>query len=302
MYDVIIIGGGPAGLSAGIYAARGGLKTVIVESGATGGQAATTPEVENYPGVERTDGFALTATMQKQCADFGVEFAYDEVEGIKADGAIKSILLSSGDRIEGKTLIVATGAKPRKLGLTDEDKYIGAGISYCATCDGAFFKGKPVAVIGGGNTAAEDALYLEKFASKVYLIHRRDELRADKTLANRIKNSGIITVWNSVVTKLIGDTKLAQIEVKNIKTDSLTSYSVNGVFVAIGQTPSSDRLNFLPLNDAGYVVTDENMCTPLRGVFVAGDIRAKQLRQIVTAAADGAIAADSAIKYLSNLE
>lgn len=302
MYDVIIMGGGPAGLSAGIYAARGGLKTVIVESGASGGQAATTPEVENYPGVERTDGFSLTATMQKQCADFGVEFAYDEVEEIEADTSIKRVQLSSGNMIEGKTLIVATGAKPRKLGLADEDKYIGAGISYCATCDGAFFKGKTVAVIGGGNTAAEDALYLEKFASKVYLIHRRDELRADKSLTHRIKNSGVIPVWDSVVTKLIGESKLAQIEVKNIKTDLLTSYSVNGVFVAIGQIPSSDKLNFLPLDDVGYVVADENMCTPLGGVFVAGDVRAKQLRQIVTAAADGAIAADSAIKYLSNQE
>ncbi len=296
MYDVLIIGGGPAGLCAGIYAKRAGLSVALIEKLAVGGQASTTPEIENYPGVEKTDGFSLTYTMLKQCQNFGVELFVDQIT--KYDFINKKFTTNSNGEISARTVILATGASPKKMEIEKENELIGAGISYCATCDGAFFKNKVVAVVGGGNTAVEDALYLESFAKTVYLIHRRDSLRADKTLQGRLEKSKVKVLWNSVITKLTGLPKLTEITVKDVKTNTLTPFSVDGVFVAIGQKPQSDEFaNQIEMQN-GYVVTDDAMRTNIDGVFAAGDIRVKQLRQVVTAVADGAIAADSAIKYL----
>lgn len=298
MYDVIILGAGPAGLTAGIYAARGGLNAVIVESSAVGGQASLTAEIENYPGFESVNGFELVSIMQAQCDRLGVAFVFDNPVNVSLEGEVKRVTTAASGTLEARTVIIATGALPRTLGLPNESALMGGGVSYCATCDGAFFRGKPVAVVGGGNTAVEDALYLLKFASDVWLIHRRDALRADAILADRVKSSGVKIVWDSVVTELVGENKLRALTLKNVKTGELSSLAVNGVFIAVGQTPSTAGLTGVEL-DGGYIVTDEEMRTALPGVFAAGDVRKKSLRQVVTATADGAIAAESAIKYLN---
>ena len=298
MYDVIILGAGPAGLTAGIYAARGGLNAVIVESKAVGGQAALTAEIENYPGFESVSGFELVSLIQAQCERLGVAFVYDNPVNVSLDGNIKSVETAYSGVLEARAVIIATGAMPRTLGLPRESALMGGGVSYCATCDGAFFKGKAVAVVGGGNTAAEDALYLEKFASSVTLIHRRDALRADAILAKRIAESTVKVAWDSVVTQLNGENKLSSVTLKNVKTGELGDLPVSGLFVAVGQTPATEGLKGVEL-DGGYIVTDEEMHTSLPGVFAAGDVRKKTLRQVVTATADGAIAAESAIKFLN---
>ncbi len=298
MYDVIILGAGPAGLTAGIYAARGGLNAVIVESKAVGGQAALTAEIENYPGFESVSGFELVSLIQAQCERLGVAFVYDNPVNVSLDGNIKSVKTAYSGVLEARAVIIATGAMPRTLGLPRESALMGGGVSYCATCDGAFFKGKAVAVVGGGNTAAEDALYLEKFASSVTLIHRRDALRADAILAKRIAESTVKVAWDSVVTQLNGEKKLSSVTLKNVKTGELSDLPVSGLFVAVGQTPATEGLRGVEL-DGGYIVTDEEMRTSLPGVFAAGDVRKKTLRQVVTATADGAIAAESAIKLLN---
>ena len=298
MHDLLILGAGPAGLTAGIYGARGGLKTVIVERKSFGGQAAITPEVENYPGVQHTDGFTLTFTMEQQARSFGVDVVYDEVESVSLDGDVKSVTTKNNGIIEAKTIIIACGAEAKKLGVERETALIGKGISYCATCDGRFFKGRPVAVVGGGNTAVEDALYLSAFASEVYLIHRRDQLRASAVLADKVKNSSVHILWDSVVESLEGD-PLEKINVKNVKTGETTALDVACVFVAVGQTPASTMFVGKVAHENGYILADENMATSVAGVFVAGDVRKTPLRQIVTACADGAIAAESAIKYLA---
>ena len=301
-HNLIILGAGPAGLTAGIYAARGGLSTLIIESKAPGGQASLTAKVENYPGIPETNGFDLAFNMLTQAKSFGVQVKTGKVESLILDGNEKKITLANGKEFSSDAVIIATGANPRPLGLKNELDLIGKGVSYCATCDGMFFKDKTVAVVGGGNTAVEDALYLEKLARKVYLVHRRDALRADKILADRIKSSSVEILWDSVITKLIANSVLTQIEVKNVKTNSLNTVSVNGLFVAVGQTPNTSFLQNADkkpkMTDGGYIVSDEEMRTDIDGVFVAGDVRDKSLRQIITACADGAIAANSAIKYL----
>ena len=297
MYDLLILGAGPAGLTAGIYGARGGLKTVIIERKSFGGQAAITPEIENFPGYQNIDGFTLTFNMQDQAKKQGVEFVYDEVEDVILDGEIKVVKTKNSGEISAKTLIIACGAEAKKLGVDREIDLIGKGISYCATCDGRFFKNRPVAVVGGGNTAVEDALYLRNFASEVYLIHRRDTLRASKVLGDKLASSKVKILWDSVVEKLEGD-PLEKILVKNVKTNENTSFDVNCLFVAVGQTPSSALFDGKVEMENGYILANENMATNVKGVFVAGDIRKTPLRQIITACADGAIAADSAIKYL----
>ena len=288
MYDAIIIGAGPAGLSAGIYAARGGLKVAILENRSVGGQAQTAHEIQNYPGVKAIGGFDLCYAMMEQCTSFGVDFVFDNIRS--CDLQNKKITLSGGDELNAKFIIIATGASPRKLGVENENRFLGKGVSYCATCDGAFFKGKTVAVIGGGNTAVEDALYLEKLASKVYLVHRRDALRADKILCDRLEKSNVQAIWNSVVQNLDGKDNLSQMTLKNIKTDTLTAVSVDGVFVAIGQLPESNLFDDIQKTSEGYIVTDEKMRTNIDGVFAVGDVREKALRQVVTACADGALA------------
>ena len=299
MYDTIIIGAGPAGLSAGIYARRGGLKTVIIEKQSVGGQAQTAADIRNYPGIPSTSGFDLCYAMMNQCTTFGADFVFDTISQINLVGEIKKVTLASGVEIEGKTVIIASGASARKLGVENENEFIGKGVSYCATCDGAFFKGKTVAVIGGGNTAAEDALYLEKLAKKVYLVHRRDALRADKILCDRLEKSGISIIWNSIVESLSGEDKIAQVTLKNVKNDTLTSLSVDGVFVAIGEIPNSQLFDNVKKTPSGYIVTNDVMRTNIDGVYAVGDVREKSLRQVVTACADGAIAADNIIKSLA---
>ncbi len=298
MFDVIIIGGGPAGLAAGIYAARGGLKAVIVESMSVGGQASTAHNIENYPGIKSTSGFELCYTMMEQAKDFGCEFIFDIIESISLDEDIKTLITMGGKIVEGKKVIITSGASPRPLGVEDEGRMIGRGLSYCATCDGGFFRGKRVAVIGGGNTAAEDALYLEKIASKVFMVHRRDALRADKVLQERIASSTIEMKWDSVVEELQCDEVITGLTLKDVKNDTLSSLLVDGVFVAIGQTPNTKLFANIDKDSAGYIITDENMRTNIAGVYAAGDVRAKSLRQVVTACADGAIAADQIIKSL----
>ncbi len=298
MFDVIIIGGGPAGLSAGIYSARGGLKTLIIESMSVGGQASTAHNIENYPGVKSTSGFELCYTMMEQAKDFGCEFIFDLIEHITLDGDIKTLITMGGKIVEGKKIIITSGASSRPLGVEDEGRMIGRGLSYCATCDGGFFRGKRVAVIGGGNTAAEDALYLEKIADKVFLVHRRDALRADKILQERIASSTIEMKWNSVVEELQCDEVVTGLTLKDVKSGTLSSLLVDGVFVAIGQTPNTKLFENITTDSAGYIITDENMRTNIAGVYAAGDVRSKSLRQVVTACADGAIAADQIIKSL----
>ena len=296
-YDVVIIGAGPAGLSAGLYGARAGLSCAIVEKAAVGGLAALTSEIENYPGVKSTDGFSLSYTMMEQCRSVGAEFIFCEATGITPTEDGKLVTLADGNSLECKNVIITAGASPKKLNVKGEREYLGKGVSYCATCDGAFFKGKTVAVIGGGNTAVEDALYLEKLAAKVYLVHRRDALRADKVLADRLASSSVVPVWNSTVESVDGEDKVTQITLKNIKNDTLTTLSVDGVFVAIGQSPNSAIFGGITLDSHGYIVTDENMRTNIDGILCAGDIRSKSLRQVVTACADGAIAINSIISW-----
>lgn len=297
MYDVIILGGGPAGLTAGLYSARGGLNSLVVENAFLGGQASTTPEVVNYPGVKSADGYSLTATMAEQAKNFGCEIITAPVSRVALDGKIKSIV-ADGKEYSAKAIIIASGAYEKKLGIEREDELVGKGVSYCATCDGGFFKNKPVAVVGGGNTAVEDALYLERFASKVYLIHRRDSLRANKVLSDKIERSTVDIVWNSVVDELVG-TPLSALKIKDVNSNEIRTLDVCGLFVAIGRTPASKDFDSLEIDENGYIVTDENMRTNVDGVFAAGDVRSKPLRQIITACSDGAIAADSALKYLS---
>lgn len=299
MYDTIIIGAGPAGLSAGIYARRGGLTTVIIEKQSVGGQAQNAADIQNYPGIPSTSGFDLCYAMMNQCTTFGADFVFDTISQINLDGEVKKVTLASGAEIEGKTVIIASGASARKLGVENENEFIGKGVSYCATCDGAFFKGKTVAVIGGGNTAAEDALYLEKLAKKVYLVHRRDALRADKILCDRLEKSGVSIIWDSVVESLSGEDKITQVTLKNVKNDTLTPLSVDGVFVAIGEIPNSQLFESVEKTPSGYIVTNDVMRTNIHGVYAVGDVREKSLRQVVTACADGAIAADDIIKSLA---
>lgn len=295
MYDVVIIGAGPAGLSAGIYACRGGLKVAMIENKSVGGQAQTAADIQNYPGIKSTSGFDLCYAMMNQCIEFGAEFVFDSIASVSLIGEMKAIALASGKIVEAKNVIIASGANARKLDVPNESKFIGKGVSYCATCDGAFFKGKTVAVIGGGNTAAEDALYLEKLAKKVYMVHRRASLRADDILVKRLEKSNVEIVWDSVVENLGGEDKITQLTLKNAKTNALTTISVDGVFVAIGQTPNSQGFGNISLSSGGYIIADENMHTNIDGVYAVGDVREKSLRQVVTACADGAIAANAIV-------
>ena len=298
IYDVITLGAGPAGLTAGIYCARAGLRTAIVENGAPGGQASITPNIENYPGIDSVPGFKLVKDMMDQCSKFGVEFVYDQIKNIILTGQIKKITTDFNE-VEGKSVIIATGAHPRKLNLENEDKFLGKGISYCATCDGGFYKNKVVAVVGGGDTAVEDAIYLQKFASKVYLIHRRDALRARGTMTEKLLSSNVEIIWNSTITSLNGENKLQNITIYNKETKESSILDVDGVFVAVGQIPSSDLLD-VEKDENGYIIANERTLeTNIDGVFVAGDVRVKDLRQIVTATADGAIASNQIFKYLA---
>ena len=298
-YDVLIIGGGPSGLTAGIYAVRAGLSVAIVEKQFAGGQIANTESVENYPALLNVSGFELATKMLEHAEKLGVKIIYDNVINCKFDNNGKLVELESGNEINAKTVILCAGATPRKLGLQNEDKFVGRGISYCATCDGAFYKDKIVAVVGGGNTAVSDCLYLAKFAKQVHLIHRRDKLRASKADTEKLINSGVNIIYNSVVSEIVGDNKISHIKLQNVENKEINEMQVDGVFVAIGQIPS----NICPQiarDEYGYILADEDMKTNIDGVFVAGDVRQKKVRQVVTAVSDGAIAAEMANEYNLN--
>ena len=293
MYDLLILGAGPSGLTAGIYAARGGLKTAIIEKTSFGGQLALTSEIENYPGFENISGFELAYKMQQQAEKLGVEFIYEEITGLDIVGDVKSVK-TQGNKYEAKAVIIAMGASPRLLGLDKEKALLGAGVSYCATCDGAFFRGKDVAVIGGGNTAVEDAIYLSKFCNKVYIIHRRNEFRATKAEINKMtEKQNVELVLSSVVSDIFGESKVEGIEVTT--GEQKKRIDVSGVFVAIGRTPNTTLINGIDLTDNGYIVVDRLQRTSEKGVYAVGDIVDKSLRQVVTACADGAVAAECVI-------
>lgn len=304
MYDTIIIGSGPAGLSAGLYAARAQLHTLILEKGGLGGQIATSWEVENYPGApSETTGPSLTERMREQCEQFGVEFKTEEFDKFEPTEGIFEVT-TARNVYQTRTIIVATGAQPRLLGCPGELEFRGLGVSYCATCDANFFRNLEVAVVGGGDTAIEEALYLTKFASKVTVIHRRNALRATKILQQRaMENEKITFIWDSVVDAIQGDGLLNSLLLRNVKTGAQSTLPVSGVFIFAGQVPNTERFAGQLEKDArDYLLTDEDMRTNVPGVFAAGDVRRKSLRQVVTAAADGAIAAVSAGKYIEEQE
>lgn len=296
-YDVIICGGGPSGMTAGIYATRGGLSAVIIEKAFAGGQIVNTYEIENYPGIKKLSGPELAMQMQEHAEELGVEFVYDEITAIDVDK--KVVTLQSGETVEGKKIILSMGATKRNIGIPSELTFQGRGVAYCATCDGAFYKDKIVAVMGGGNTAVEDALYLTKFAKKVYLIHRRDELRAVGVLVDTLLKSNVEIIWSSVITEIKGEGKVGSMIVESVKTGEKREIAVDGIFVAIGQVPQTQLVEKgVALTDDKYIIVDHNMKTNVPGVFACGDITKKELRQVITACSDGAIAADSAIKEL----
>lgn len=301
IYDTIIIGGGPAGYTAALYAARGGLDTVLTERMSAGGQMALTGDIDNYPGFEEgIDGFTLGMKMQQGAERFGAKTEYAEVISVDFSQPVKRIETTAGTFLS-KTVIIAVGANPRELGIAGEQELTGKGVHYCAHCDGRFYKDKTVVVIGGGNSAAADALYLSRLAKKVYLVHRRDSLRAEKIYHEPLmKAENVEFVWDSTVSEFITDTRVTGIKVRNVKTDAETEISCDGVFISIGRKPASDFLKgHVELDKNGYIIADESTRTSVDGVYAAGDIRTKALRQVVTAAADGAVAAHYAETYIS---
>ena len=308
VYDVIILGGGPAGLTAGLYAGRSRLSTLIIEKGQDGGQIAITDEIENYPGqmVEGESGPSLIARMTEQAKKFGAERCSDVIKSVDLSGDVKKLVGTKGE-YEAKCVIIATGAFPKPIGCENEGKFTGKGISFCATCDAAFFEDFEVYVVGGGDSAVEEAMYLTKFARKVTIIHRRNELRAAKSIQEKaFANPKIAFMWDSVVVSVDGDELLSSMVVKNVKTGELTKVEADeddgifGLFGFIGYNPNSSLFEGMLDMEGGYIKTDDNMHTNIPGVFAAGDIRVKSLRQVVTAAADGAIAAMQAEHYISN--
>lgn len=303
-FDVVILGGGPAGFSAGIYTARGNVSTAILDVSMLGGQPSNYLELENYPAFMKIGGFELMEKFEEHADMFGVQkFPMQEIEVIDLVSYPKIIRTKEAE-FRAKSVIVATGAKPMKLGVKGEEEFIGRGVSYCAVCDGAFYKDKVVAVVGGGNSAVEEAIYLTKFASKVYIIHRRDELRADKIIQDRAtKNEKIEFVLNSVVCEIQGQDLVNNLILKNTKKDEMFNLAVDGVFPYIGITPNVENISGQITQDkAGFIITDETMKTSIDGVFAIGDVRNTPLRQVITAASDGAIAGVYAVKYIESLK
>lgn len=298
-YDILIIGGGPAGYTAALYGARSGFHTAVVEKLSAGGQMATTSEVDNYPGfVETIDGFELGERMQQGAERFGAETIYAEVAKVDLKANPKVVTTSEGE-ILAKTVIVCTGAQARHLGLPKEESFIGRGVAYCATCDGMQYKDKVVVVNGGGNSAVEDALYLAKICAKVYLVHRRDSLRATPVYHERLAKSGVEIVWNSKIKEILGEKRLEGVAVENVQDGTVQELKCDGLFVAIGRQPESGLFTGqLDMDKAGYIVAGEETKTSEAGVFVAGDVRTKNFRQIITAASDGAMAAHNAEEFL----
>jgi len=302
-YDIVIIGGGPAGLTAGLYTARARLKSLLIERGAIGGQILNTDWVENYPGfLEGISGIDLTEAMHKQAEKFGLETLLADVTGVKLADAQKTVE-TSGDSYTAQAVIIASGSERQKLGIPGEAEYTGKGVSYCATCDGAFFRDKPVVVVGGGNAAITEALELTKFASEISVIHRRDELRATKILQEKaFEEPKIKVLWDSVVDEISGDTFVQKVTVGNVKTDKKSTLDVAGVFMAVGFKPNTDYLKgAITLDKNNAIITDDKMATNVPGVFAVGDIRSNSIRQVISATGDGAVAAVNAEKYITGL-
>jgi len=304
VYDVIIIGSGPAGLSAAIYAKRAELSCVVIEkAGFSGGQIINTYEIDNYPGLPGISGYDLSARLREHCDKLNTAFVTGEVVDFKLEDGIKVIILNDGTEYRTKTVVIASGGRPRHLNVPGEDKFAGLGLSYCATCDGAFFKNKTVAVVGGGDVAVEDAIFLSRLCKKVYVIHRRNEFRAIKSSANKLLAiENVEVLWDSVVESINGTETVESLNIKNVKTGEASVLGVDGIFIAVGYIPNSQVFKDIVATDAnGYIIAGENCETNIPGVFAAGDIRTKELRQIVTAVADGANAITAVEKYLNNI-
>lgn len=303
IYDVIIAGAGPAGMTAAVYASRANLDTALMERGVPGGQMVDTEDIENYPGYESILGAELSNKMFEHAKKFGAEYIYGNISEVIDHGHYKEVI--AGDKTyRTKALIIATGAQYKKLGIPGEEELTGRGVSYCAVCDGAFFKDRELVVIGGGDSAVEEGVYLTRFAKKVTIIHRRDELRAQKILQERaFANEKVEFIWDTVVEKINGENgKVTSVSLRNVKTEERTDFATDGVFVYIGMVPLSEPFKSLGIVDEeGYIPTNENMETKIPGIFAAGDVRVKDLRQVVTATGDGSIAAEAAIKYIETL-
>ena len=301
-YDVIIIGGGPAGYAAALYTVRSGFSTLVIERMAAGGQMNETTQIDNYPGFdEGIDGFSLGMKMQNGALRFGAETQYAEVKSVELRGAVKQVETDSGV-YTAKAVIIATGAGHRHLGIEKESELVGKGVGYCASCDGMFYRGKTVAVIGGGNSAAADALVLSRIAKKVYLIHRRDSLRATKVYHEPLeKAENVEFIWNSEVAALLYDEKLKGVVVKNAESGGLRELELDGLFISIGRNPATQLFRGqLELDEKGYIVAGETTETSISGVYAVGDVRTKAVRQVVTAASDGAVAAHFVEEYLKD--
>lgn len=302
VYDIIIVGGGPAGYTAALYASRAGLDTLVIEKMSAGGQMALTDVIDNYPGFdEGIDGFTLGMKMQAGAERFGAKTEYAELVGVDFSEKIKKVQTSAGEFL-AYTVVIATGANPRELGISGEANLVGRGLHYCAHCDGRFYKGKTVLVVGGGNSAASDALYLSNLAEKVYVVHRRDTLRATKIYHEPLMRAeNVEFIWNSTLTDYIVDGKIIGAKIKNLKTGLENELYFDGLFVSIGRKPATEALgDELLLDESGYVVADESTKTNIDGVYAVGDVRTKVLRQVVTAVADGAVAVHFAEEYLAN--
>lgn len=303
-FDTVILGGGPAGFSAGLYASRGAAKTAIVDISMFGGQPSNYLELENYPGFSKIGGYDLMEKFEAHADMFGVQkFPMQEIESVDLISNPK-IIKTKENEFHSKTLIIATGAKPMQLGVKGEKEFIGRGVSYCAVCDSAFYKDKVVAVVGGGNSAVEEAMYLTKFASKVYLIHRRDELRADKILQQRAFNTEKLEfIFDTVVDEIIGDDLVKSLKLRNVKSGEKSDLNIDGIFPYIGISPNVDYINGqIEQDKSGFIITDSSMKTSIDGVFAVGDVRNTPLRQVITAASDGAVGAVYAVKYLETLK
>lgn len=292
MKDIIIVGAGTAGLSAAIYGARAGKKVLVIEARLFGGQIVNATDVENYPGIKNISGVDFATGLYEQAIEHGAEIILENVVSIKSNEDIKKVITEDGE-YQCKSIILATGAKNRPLGIENEKEFIGKGVSYCATCDGAFYKNKVVAVVGGGNTALEDAMFLSEYVNKVYLIHRRDSFRGEEHIYNQLKNKeNVEMILNSNVVALKGDGKLEAIDIKNAITNEERTLQLDGIFIAIGQMPDNEAFkDLVQLDDKGYIIAGEDCCTNIPGIFAAGDCRTKSVRQLATAAADGAVAA-----------
>lgn len=299
-YDVIIIGGGPAGYTAALYTVRAGLKTLVLEAVAPGGQMNETTQIDNYPGFpEGIDGFTLGRQMWEAAEKFGAKTKFEQVIGVELSAKEKSVTTTGGS-YQAKAVVIATGAGHRHLGLSREEELTGRGVAYCAACDGNFYRGKTVAVVGGGNSAAADALLLSRIAKKVYVIHRRDTLRATKIYHEPLLQAeNVEFCWNSEVEQLQGEERLSGVLLRNVQTGESRALPLDGLFISIGRKPATELFaGQLELDENGYIISDESTQTSLPGVYAAGDVRTKQLRQIITAAADGAAAATSIEEYL----